>query len=72
MNLPYAKYEFAGDEHGRLIVSDSSDVQLGDKLRFIPPHCDPTVNLYDRFFCVRGDSVEDEWPIMERVGQGYF
>jgi D-serine deaminase-like pyridoxal phosphate-dependent protein len=60
-------YEFAGDEHGRLILTTGT-VQLGDRLRFIIPHCDPTVNLYDRFFCVRGDSVEDEWPIMERAG----
>jgi 3-hydroxy-D-aspartate aldolase len=60
-------YEFAGDEHGRLLLNDG-DVRLGEKLRFIIPHCDPTVNLYDRFFCVRGEVVEDEWPIMERAG----
>jgi 3-hydroxy-D-aspartate aldolase len=60
-------YEFAGDEHGRLIVNNGG-IRLGDRLRLIIPHCDPTVNLYDRFFCVRGDVVEDEWPIMERAG----
>ena len=60
-------YEFAGDEHGRLLVNDDQ-IRLGDRLRLIAPHCDPTVNLYDRFFCVRGDVVEDEWPIMERAG----
>ena len=66
-------YEFAGDEHGRLALTDTGDVELGEKLRFIIPHCDPTVNLYDRFFCVRGEIVEDEWPIMERtVGPAYF
>jgi D-serine deaminase-like pyridoxal phosphate-dependent protein len=59
-------YEFAGDEHGRLVVNDER-IQLGDRLRLITPHCDPTVNLYDRFFCVRRDVVEDEWPIMERA-----
>ena len=65
-------YEFAGDEHGRLLAGDA-DIQLGDRLRFIIPHCDPTVNLYDRFFCVRGESVEEEWPIMERApGPTYF
>ena len=64
-------FEFAGDEHGRLILHGNK-VELGDKLRFIIPHCDPTVNLYDRFFCVRGDSVEDEWPIMERAGGPNF
>jgi len=65
-------YEFAGDEHGRLVLA-GGDVQLGDKLRFIIPHCDPTVNLYDRFFCIRSETVEDEWPIMERAtGAPYF
>jgi 3-hydroxy-D-aspartate aldolase len=69
LELSGVQYEFAGDEHGRLVMdSPSRDIRLGEKLRFIPPHCDPTVNLYDRFFCVRGDVVEDEWPIMERAG----
>ncbi|HLH31367.1 MAG TPA: DSD1 family PLP-dependent enzyme, partial [Terriglobia bacterium] len=44
------RYEFAGDEHGRLT---GGDIRLGDRLRLIIPHCDPTVNLYDRFFCLR-------------------
>jgi 3-hydroxy-D-aspartate aldolase len=72
LDLDGVTYEFAGDEHGRLILS-GADVQLGDRLRFVIPHCDPTVNLYDRFFCVRGETVEDEWPIMERAsGPTYF
>ena len=67
-----AAYEFAGDEHGRLILN-GAEIHLGDRLRLIIPHCDPTVNLYDRFFCVRGEVVEDEWPIMERAsGPTYF
>jgi D-serine deaminase-like pyridoxal phosphate-dependent protein len=65
------RFEFAGDEHGRLLLNDQS-VALGQRLRLIIPHCDPTVNLYDRFFCVRGENVEDEWPIMERSGPPYF
>jgi 3-hydroxy-D-aspartate aldolase len=74
LEITGVKYEFAGDEHGRLILENPNrDIQLGDKLLFIIPHCDPTVNLYDRFFCVRGDVVEDEWPIMERTtGSPYF
>jgi D-serine deaminase-like pyridoxal phosphate-dependent protein len=65
------RYEFAGDEHGRLLVE--KDIKLGEKVRFITPHCDPTVNLYDRIHCVRGDVVEDVWPIMERGSGGpYF
>jgi 3-hydroxy-D-aspartate aldolase len=65
------RYEFAGDEHGRLILE--KDIKLGEKVRFIAPHCDPTVNLYDRIHCVRGDVVEGVWPIMERAeGSTYF
>jgi 3-hydroxy-D-aspartate aldolase len=65
------RYEFAGDEHGRLILE--KDVKPGEKIRFITPHCDPTVNLYDRIYCVRDDVVEDVWPIMERgSGPAYF
>ena len=72
LDLPGVKYEFAGDEHGRVVV-DHDEIKLGDKLRFIAPHCDPTVNLYDRINCVRGDAVEDVWPIMDRnLGSAYF
>jgi D-serine deaminase-like pyridoxal phosphate-dependent protein len=68
-----ARYEFAGDEHGRLILTPEAVIKSGDRLRFIVPHCDPTVNLYDRFFCVRGETVEDQWSIMERAhGSTYF
>ncbi len=67
-------YEFAGDEHGKLLIfDDSRPIRLGDKLRFIVPHCDPTVNLYDRIFCVRGEAVEGAWSIMDRGGgRTYF
>jgi D-serine deaminase-like pyridoxal phosphate-dependent protein len=71
LGMNEARFEFAGDEHGRLILN-GEPVRLGDRLRLIIPHCDPTVNLYDRFFCIRGEDVEDEWPIMERSGPTYF
>ena len=33
---------------------------------FIPPHIDPTVNLYDSIHALRGDRVEAVWPIAAR------
>ncbi|MGH8696564.1 MAG: DSD1 family PLP-dependent enzyme, partial [Burkholderiales bacterium] len=39
---------------------------LGDKLRLVPGHCDPTVNLYDWLVCVRGERVAALWPIAAR------
>ena len=32
----------------------------------IVPHCDPTVNLYDHYHCVRGETLVDIWPIEAR------
>jgi len=58
-------YEWAGDEHGRLHFS-SSQVQAGDRIEFLAPHCDPTVNLYGRIYCCRGESLEDVWTISAR------
>jgi D-serine deaminase-like pyridoxal phosphate-dependent protein len=67
-------YAFAGDEHGSLTLENPDrEVRLGEKLRFIPPHCDPNVNLYDRIYCARGENVEGFWPIMQRAsGAPYF
>jgi D-serine deaminase-like pyridoxal phosphate-dependent protein len=61
------RYEWAGDEFGYLYLdAPSQPVRLGDRVRFIPPHCDPTVNLYDRIHVCRGDTVEAIWPVMDR------
>jgi D-serine deaminase-like pyridoxal phosphate-dependent protein len=59
-----AEYSFGGDEHGILkLTNPSRPIELGDRLEFIVPHCDPNVNLYDRLVCLRGDKVEAVWPI---------
>ena len=66
---PAATYERASDEHGRLAVSASTNrLGLGDKIRLIPGHCDPTVNLYDWYVCIRGNRVEQIWPITAKRG----
>lgn len=57
------KVGFAGDEHGSLAASGA---KAGDRLEFVVPHCDPTVNLYDHMYAVRGDEVLAAWPISAR------
>ena len=60
-------YGFAGDEHGRLTLTDPSrGPRLGERIEFFPPHCDPTFNLYDRVWVVRGTQVEAVWEIAAR------
>ncbi|MEO6361788.1 MAG: DSD1 family PLP-dependent enzyme, partial [Caldimonas sp.] len=44
--------------------------QLGETVWLVPGHCDPTVNLHDRFIAVRGGliagRVEAVWAIEAR------
>ena len=64
---PGVEFSFAGDEHGRLTVTDPSRApRLGERIEFFPPHCDPTINLYDRIYAMRGDKVEAVWDIAAR------
>ena len=67
VECPGVTYGFAGDEHGRLTVTDPSRApRLGERIEFFPPHCDPTINLYDRIYAMRGDKVEAVWDIAAR------
>jgi D-serine deaminase-like pyridoxal phosphate-dependent protein len=60
-------YNWAGDEHGRLnLAGAAAALKVGDRLEFVIPHCDPTVNLYDRIYCLRGERVEAVWSIAAR------
>ncbi|SPF77504.1 DSD1 family PLP-dependent enzyme [Pseudoprimorskyibacter insulae] len=53
------------DEHSNL--SDPTDsLKIGDRLRLIPGHCDPTCNLHDWYVAIRGDTVEALWPVTAR------
>ena len=57
-------YTRASDEHGW--VEGRNVPALGEKLLLVPGHCDPTINLYDWYVCVRNGVVEDLWPITAR------
>jgi D-serine deaminase-like pyridoxal phosphate-dependent protein len=61
-----ATFAFAGDEHGKLSVPEGARISSGDKLELVPSHCDTTVNLYDRYVCVRNGKVEALWPVAAR------
>ena len=63
---PAVEYVRASDEHGVLKLNGAAGYAVGDKLKLIPGHCDPTVNLYDHYVCVRGGRVEALWPITAR------
>jgi len=63
VGLEGVRWQWGGDEHGILhLENPSRPIRLGDQMEFIPPHCDPTVNLYDRIYATRGGRVEEIWP----------
>ena len=58
------RYARASDEHGW--IEGAPLPKLGEKLMLVPGHCDPTINLYDWYVCVRNGVVEALWPITAR------
>jgi len=60
----HLKYTKASDEHGW--IEGGPLPSLGEKLQLVPGHCDPTINLYDWYVCVRRGVVEALWPITAR------
>jgi D-serine deaminase-like pyridoxal phosphate-dependent protein len=61
------EYARASDEHGKVLVKRPTNrLRIGDKVKLVPGHCDPTVNLYDWYVGVRGSRVEAVWPITAR------
>lgn len=62
-----SSFVFMGDEHGCVVLPEGANgLNVGDTVVYETPHCDPTVNLYDFYHCVRGDVLEAIWPIDTR------
>jgi D-serine deaminase-like pyridoxal phosphate-dependent protein len=62
-----AEYVRASDEHGKVLLKRPTNrLRIGEKVKLIPGHCDPTVNLYDWYVGVRNGRVEALWPITAR------
>jgi D-serine deaminase-like pyridoxal phosphate-dependent protein len=65
--LPGVKYSPGGDEHGILTAEEPRyRPNVGDRVRFVPAHCDTTLNLYGSFYGVRGGRVEVVAPVARR------
>ena len=57
------------EEHGHVLCDEGVELAPGERLRILPSHGDTTINLHERFYAARGDSVEEVWAI---VGRGRF
>jgi D-serine deaminase-like pyridoxal phosphate-dependent protein len=58
---------FMGDEHLAVIAPEGKEPpKHGEQVILVPPHCDPTVNLYDAYHIVKGDTLVEIWPVSAR------
>lgn len=63
-------WDRGGDEHGKFIAANGAfPFELGDKVRLVPGHIDPTINLHDWLVGFRGERIEVVWPVLAR-GRG--
>jgi 3-hydroxy-D-aspartate aldolase len=66
---PDLSYMSASDEHGKLQYgSETAAPKVGEKLRLVPGHCDPTVDKFDWYVGIRNGRVECLWPVAARGG----
>ncbi len=58
---------FMGDEHLAVIApAGQAAPALAEQVVLVPPHCDPTVNMYESYHVVKGDTLVDIWPVTAR------
>jgi D-serine deaminase-like pyridoxal phosphate-dependent protein len=56
-----ARIWFCSDEH--VTFAPEEKVRVGDRIRVVPAHVDPTVAYHERFHVVEGERVVDDWPV---------
>ena len=59
-----ATVAFCSDEHITFSPSEGKPAhKVGDRIRVIPAHCDPTVALHTTMFVVDGDEILERWAV---------
>jgi len=56
-----ATVRFLSDEHVTFVPS--AQIAVGERVRLIPAHIDPTMAMHEVAWLIRGDDVIDRWPI---------
>lgn len=63
-SLPGATVWYCSDEHVVFSMDDGKPLpQLGERVRLLPAHVDPTCALHEALWVVDGDDVVDRWPV---------
>ena len=55
---------FCSDEHVTVSIDpDGAAPSVGDRVRIVPAHCDPTVAYHEQIWLVNGDEVLQRWAV---------
>ncbi|MEE2675255.1 MAG: alanine racemase [Myxococcota bacterium] len=61
--LPDGKLWFCSDEHITFAPAEDAPVKVGDKLRLVPAHVDPTIAYHEQIQLISGETTVDTWPV---------
>jgi D-serine deaminase-like pyridoxal phosphate-dependent protein len=56
-----AEVWYCSDEH--LVLAPAQPLRVGDRIRVLPAHVDPTVAYHEHFHVVEGEDVVDRWAV---------
>ncbi len=67
MEAPGARFHKMNEEHGFVDVSRAErEFSIGDRVHIIPNHICVAVNLHEKIYGIRGETVEEVWPVEAR------
>ena len=67
VEAPGARFHKMNEEHGFIDLAHAeAEFSVGDRVRVIPNHICVAVNLHEKVYGVRGESVEEVWAVDAR------
>lgn len=66
LDLEGVRYRPEGDAHGSLTWTEGPGLEVGDRVRMVPSHIDPTINLHDFYYGYRDGIIQEIWPVAAR------
>jgi D-serine deaminase-like pyridoxal phosphate-dependent protein len=67
MEAPGARFHKMNEEHGYIDLSKAGrEFRIGERVRVIPNHICTAVNLHEKMYGVRGETVEKVWQVDAR------
>jgi D-serine deaminase-like pyridoxal phosphate-dependent protein len=65
-NIAGASVLALNDEHATISLPPDCRLGVGDRVKLLPSHIDPTINLHDVLYGLDGDVVVGVWPVDAR------